>query len=146
MATPAALAAAPAHGSALGHALPIWAVLPFAAMLLAIAVLPLVAGHAWERNRTKAIVSFVVGAPVAIWIALVDPAVLGHTAHEYVALILLLASLFVIAGGIVVRGTLSGTPGLNTALLGIGAVLASFIGTTGASMLLIRPILRANSV
>ena len=58
--------------------------------------------------------------------------------------ILLLGSLYVISGGILVRGSLSGTPLLNTALLGLGAVLASAIGTTGASALLIRPLLRAN--
>ena len=76
----------------------------------------------------------------------VDPIAILHTAHEYVAFIVLLGALFVIAGGIVVRGTLAGTPGLNTGLLAIGALLASLVGTTGASMLLIRPLLRANSV
>jgi Na+/H+ antiporter NhaD/arsenite permease-like protein len=138
--------AAAAHGSSLGHALPLWSVAPFALMLLSIAVLPLVAGHWWEHNRNKAILSAVLGVPVAAWMASRDLAVLGHTTHEYVAFIVLLGALFVVSGGIVVRGTLSGTPGLNAALLGIGAVLASFVGTTGASMLLIRPLLRANAV
>jgi Na+/H+ antiporter NhaD/arsenite permease-like protein len=130
----------------LGHLLPLWSVVPFGMLLLCIAVLPLVAGHFWEHNRNKALLSFLVGAPVAIWIAYLDPMVLAHTAHEYAAFIILLGALFVISGGIVVRGTLAGTPGLNVALLGIGAVLASLIGTTGASMVLIRPLLRANSV
>ncbi len=115
-------------------------------MLLAIAVLPLATPHFWERNRNKALVSLVLGAPVAIWVALLDPGALMHAGHEYAAFIILLGALFVISGGIVVRGTLAGTPGLNTALLGLGAVLASLIGTTGASMVLIRPLLRANSV
>ncbi len=126
--------------------LPLWSVAPFGLMLLSIAVLPLVANHFWEHNRNKAILSVVLGVPIVAWFLRLDPAVLGHTAHEYVAFIILLGALFVIAGGIVVRGTLAGTPGLNAGLLAIGAVLASLIGTTGASMLLIRPLLRANSV
>jgi Na+/H+ antiporter NhaD/arsenite permease-like protein len=142
---PLALAAS-AHGSSLGHELPMWSVAPFAVMLLAIAVLPLVASHFWEHNRNKAILSVVLGVPVAAWIATKDLVALGHVVHEYVAFIILLGALFVIAGGIVVRGTLAGTPGVNTVLLAIGAVIASFVGTTGASMLLIRPLLRANSV
>jgi Na+/H+ antiporter NhaD/arsenite permease-like protein len=123
-----------------------WSVAPFALMLLCIAVLPLVVGHWWEQNRNKALLSALLGAPVAVAMARIDPVVLGHTAHEYVAFIILLGALFVISGGIVVRGTLAGTPGLNTGLLAIGALLASIVGTTGASMLLIRPLLRANSV
>jgi Na+/H+ antiporter NhaD/arsenite permease-like protein len=130
----------------LGHVLPLWAVAPFAILLLCVAVLPLVAGRFWEHNRNKALLSALLGVPVAAWVASLEPMVLVHTAHEYAAFIILLGALFVIAGGIVVRGTLAGTPGLNAVLLGIGALLASIIGTTGASMLLIRPLLRANSV
>jgi Na+/H+ antiporter NhaD/arsenite permease-like protein len=130
----------------LGLELPLWSVAPFALMLLSIAVLPLVAGRYWERNRNKGLVALALGGPVAWWIGWLEPAVLGRTAHEYAAFLLLLGALFVISGGVVVRGTLSGKPGLNTALLAIGAVLASLIGTTGASMVLIRPLLRANSV
>lgn len=130
----------------LGNSLPAWSVLPFAAMLVAIAVMPLAAPHFWEHNRNKAIFSLLLGVPVAAWMASHDASAVLHTAHEYAAFIILLGSLFVIAGGIVVRGTLAGTPGLNVAVLGIGAVLASLIGTTGASVLLIRPLLRANSV
>jgi Na+/H+ antiporter NhaD/arsenite permease-like protein len=130
----------------LGHLLPVWSVAPFALMLLAIAVLPLFAAGFWDRNRNKLILSAILGAPVAIWTATLDPAAVVHTGGEYIAFILLLGALFVISGGIVVRGTLAGTPGLNSVLLAIGAVLASVIGTTGASMLLIRPLLRANSV
>ncbi|HYG70487.1 MAG TPA: sodium:proton antiporter, partial [Anaeromyxobacteraceae bacterium] len=144
IALPPDLLAAARHD--LGHVLPSWSVAPFALMLLSIAVLPLVANHFWEHNRNKALLSVVLGVPVALWVASLDAATLLHTAHEYVAFIILLGALYVIAGGIVVRGTLSGTPGLNTGLLGLGAVLASFIGTTGASMVLIRPLLRANAV
>src|SRR5437762_1637335 len=138
---PAAIPDAP-H---LGNVLPIWSVIPFAVMLLCIAVLPLAAGKLWERNLNKAILSAVLGVPVALWIATIDATAVAHAASEYVAFIVLLGALFVISGGIVLRGTLAGTPGLNAALIGIGAVLASVVGTTGASMLLIRPLLRANS-
>src|SRR6266542_2350437 len=131
---------------ALGHRLPAWSTAPFGLMLLAIAVLPLARPLFWAHNRNKALVSLVLGAPVAIWIALLEPGAVLHAAHEYAAFIILLGALFAISGGIVVRGTLAGTPGLNTVLLGLGAVLASLIGTTGASMVLVRPLLRANSV
>ncbi len=142
----AAVTAAAGGAEALGLRLPAWSVVPFGLMLLSIAVLPLSAPRFWERNRNKALVSLVLGAPVALWVGLLDPAAVLHTAHEYVAFVVLLGALFVISGGIVVRGTLAGTPGLNAILLAIGAVLASLIGTTGASMVLIRPLLRANSV
>ncbi len=135
-----------AHAALLGHRLPLWAVAPFVGMLLCIAVLPLVASGFWEHNRNKALVSVVLGVPVALWIGNLQPHTLLHTAHEYVAFIVLLGALFVISGGIVIRGTLAGTPGVNIVLLACGAVLASLIGTTGASMVLIRPLLRANSV
>jgi Na+/H+ antiporter NhaD/arsenite permease-like protein len=130
----------------LGHMLPLWSVVPFALMLVCIAVLPLVAGRIWDRNRNKLILSAVLGAPVIIWTSMLDSAAVVHAASEYAAFIIMLGALFVISGGIVVRGTLAGTPGLNTIMLSVGAVLASVIGTTGASMLLIRPLLRANSV
>ena len=142
----APLVTATADVPALGHRLPLWSVVPFALVLLAVAVLPLVAGHWWEHNRNKLLVSAVLGAPVAAWMASLEPSAVLHSGHEYLAFIVLLGSLFVISGGVVVRGTLAGTPGLNTVLLAIGAALASVIGTTGASMLLIRPLLRANSV
>ena len=137
------MASAPAP---LGLLLPPWSVVPFGLMLLSIALLPLVAVRFWEHNRNKALVSVLLGAPVAAWILWLEPSALAHTAHEYLAFLILLGALFVISGGIVVRGTLAGTPGLNAALLAVGAVLASLIGTTGASMVLIRPLLRANSV
>jgi Na+/H+ antiporter NhaD/arsenite permease-like protein len=144
--TPGAAPAAGAGSPALGHLLPAWSVAPFGLMLLAIAVLPLAAPHFWERNRSKALVSLALGGPVALWVGLLDPGAVLHAAHEYVAFVVLLGALYVISGGIVVRGTLAGTPGLNSALLAMGAVLASLIGTTGASMVLVRPLLRANSV
>jgi Na+/H+ antiporter NhaD/arsenite permease-like protein len=133
-------------GPSLGHRLPLWSVAPFVLMLLCIALLPLLTPHLWERNRNKALLSLALGAPVAIWMGALDLPAVAHAGHEYAAFIILLGALFVISGGVVVRGTLAGTAGLNTLLLGIGAVLASLIGTTGASMVLVRPLLRANSV
>ena len=74
-----------------------------------------------------------------------DASVVAHTALEYVSFIALLGALFVISGGILLRGDIRATPEVNTAFLGVGALLANLIGTTGASMLLIRPMLRTNA-
>ncbi len=128
----------------LGTIIPIWSVVPFGVMLLAIAVLPMLVPTWWHHNKNRALVALVLGLPMATWMAVLDYQAVLHTLHEYAAFIILLGALFVISGGIVIRGTLSGTPGVNTILLLIGGVLASFIGTTGAAMLLIRPLLRAN--
>jgi Na+/H+ antiporter NhaD/arsenite permease-like protein len=132
----------------LGHELPMWTVAPFAILLGCIALFPLVAPHWWEHNRNKGWVALALGAPIAIYLLAAFGTEGGHALleklHEYVAFIVLLAALFVISGGIYVQGSLSGTPLVNTGLLAFGAVIASFVGTTGASMLLIRPLLRAN--
>jgi Na+/H+ antiporter NhaD/arsenite permease-like protein len=144
----AALAAESANPS-MGRELPLASVVPFVALLGAIAILPLATPHWWEHNTNKLIVSAVLGAPLAIYLALMygqDGLVpLEHAALEYLSFIALLGSLFVISGGIYVKGSLSGTPILNTAILAIGGVLANIVGTTGASVLLIRPLLRANA-
>ena len=124
--------------------LPIWSAAPFAGMLLAIAVLPLVVEQWWGNNRNKAIVSAVLGLPVALYFVFANPERLGHTALEYGAFVCLLGVLFVISGGIHIKGGPAGTPLSNTVTLALGAVIANAIGTTGASMLLIRPLLRAN--
>jgi Na+/H+ antiporter NhaD/arsenite permease-like protein len=125
----------------------LWSV-PFAGILLSIAILPLVAPLFWHHHFGK------VAAAWALVFLLPFAAVFGpglaavNFVHallaEYVPFIILLTALFTVAGGIYIRGNLHGSPGLNTAILAIGAVLASFMGTTGASMLLIRPLIRAN--
>jgi Na+/H+ antiporter NhaD/arsenite permease-like protein len=129
-------------------ALPVWTVLPFLLLLLSIAVLPLVLPHFWESNRNKALVAGGLALPVATYLVAAHGAAgvheLEEKAKEYASFIVLLASLFVVTGGIYVRGSLAGTPLVNTGLLGLGALIASWIGTTGASVLLIRPLLRAN--
>src|SRR4051812_31699115 len=132
----------------MGAVLPLWTVLPFVSLLLCIAILPLAAGHWWEHNRNKAIIVGFLSAIVAVYMI----ASHGHhglhevldKVHEYLSFIILLTALYVISGGIYIKGSLNGTPLANTMLLAIGAVLASIIGTTGASVLLIRPLLRAN--
>ncbi len=124
--------------------MPWYAVLPFVAMLLAIAVCPLWVPHWWERNRHKLLVSGALGLPIAGTYLVRRPAVLLHTLEEYVSFILLLAALYAISGGIRLTGDLEATPLTNTVFLAAGSALASLIGTTGASMLLIRALLETN--
>src|SRR6478609_10626851 len=131
----------------MGVVLPLWTVLPFVALLLCIAILPLTFGHWWEKNGNKAIVAVALAGIIAIYLLSYGQQgfdELIEKLKEYASFIILLASLYIISGGIYVRGSLSGTPLANTVLLAIGAVLASIIGTTGASVLLVRPLLRAN--
>jgi len=129
----------------LGHSLPLWTVVPFAGLLLSIALLPVAAPAFWGRHRNKAAVAALWSAPVAVLFLARAPHELLLTMKDYASFILLLAALFVISGGIVVRGDLRATPSVNTAFLLTGAVLANVIGTTGASLLLIRPLLQTNS-
>ncbi len=132
----------------LGAQLPLVSVLPFVALLLTIAVAPLVAPHWWHSNRNKALVAALLSLPILfeLGMAMGEPgrAVLGEKGHEYIGFIVVIGALFVITGGITFEGSLSGTPLVNTGVLGLGAVLANVLGTTGASVLLIRPLLRAN--
>jgi Na+/H+ antiporter NhaD/arsenite permease-like protein len=122
---------------------PAW-VLPFVGILLAIALLPLFASHFWESNLRKLGLSAVLGLPV-LWLYLRHhPEALAHMAEDYVSFIILLGSLYVISGGVKLEGDLPARPSVNAAFLGLGSLLASFIGTTGASMLLIRPLLQTN--
>ena len=125
-------------------ALPVFSIVPFAAMLLAIAVCPLWTPHWWESNRNKLVVACALGLPVAGLYAARHPHVLLETVQEYVSFMLLLTALYVIAGGIRLTGDLRATPLVNTTFLATGSVLASFLGTTGAAMLLIRPVLQTN--
>ena len=125
----------------------IW-IVPFAGILLSIAIFPLAAPHFWHHHFGKVSLfwALVFVVPFATFHG---PSTAGaevvHTALlEYIPFIILLFSLFTVAGGILVTGNLHGSPGVNTAILGIGTVIASWIGTTGASMVLIRPLLRAN--
>lgn len=138
------LVGAEGFGTSLGYQLAVGWVAPFVLLLLSIALLPLIVPHWWESNLNKGIISALFGLPVGVYIFVLDGHRLIETGIEYVAFIVLLAALFIISGGIYLRGSLMGIPSVNTAVLGTGAILANIFGTTGASMLLVRPILRAN--
>jgi len=131
----------------LGESLPLYACIPFACMLLSIALLPLVAGTFWHHHFGK--ISAFWAASLAIPFVVVYKGVaiyeiLHIILADYVPFIILLWALFTVSGGILLRGTLRGTPLVNTIIILIGTILASWMGTTGAAMLLIRPFLRAN--
>jgi Na+/H+ antiporter NhaD/arsenite permease-like protein len=131
----------------LGDLLNVVSVAPFALLLLCIAMFPLFNPHWWEHNRNKGIIVLGLGLPIIAYLLSFGHhglEAMEHAGKEYVSFLLMLGSLFVISGGIYVRGALRGSPMINTMFLGLGACIASFIGTTGASMLLIRPLLRAN--
>ena len=140
-----ALAATGPDGATLSLA---WC-LPFVGMLLSIALLPLVAPHFWHDHfgKVAAFWSLALLLPFGIAFGLeADAHALVHAlVAEYIPFILLLLALYTISGGILVSGTLRGSATLNTGLLALGTVLASIMGTTGAAMLLIRPLLKANA-
>ena len=147
----AALACLPALASAAeldGAALSLWWGVPFAGVLLSIAVMPLVAPIFWHHHFGKVTaawsLAFLLPFAMVFGPGLATASFVHALLAEYIPFVILLTALFTVAGGIYIRGNLHGTPALNTTILAIGAVLASFMGTTGASMLLIRPLIRAN--
>ncbi|MBI4456187.1 MAG: sodium:proton antiporter [Acidobacteria bacterium] len=113
-------------------------------MLLAVATFPLAVQHWWERNTNKLCISLLLGSPVLLYYLQRNPGSLWETGIEFTSFIILLASLYVVAGGILITGNLRATPQANTGFLAAGALLASFIGTTGASLLLIRSLVQTN--
>jgi len=127
------------------NSVPIYAGAPFVILLLLIAIMPLALPKFWGKNRNKAMIAAIVSLPILYFLIINSPHELMLTLKDYFSFIVLLGSLFIISGGILLTGDLKATPATNTRLLFIGAVLANFIGTTGASMLLIRPMLRTNS-
>jgi Na+/H+ antiporter NhaD/arsenite permease-like protein len=127
---------------------PSWTVLPFFALVLAMAVLPITSPRAWEKPGFQAAVCFVCSAPVAVYLlayASGGHAVMSGAIRSYFSFVSTLAALYVISSGIHVSGDIAATPRVNVGFLVVGSLLASAIGTTGASMLLIRPFLRTNS-
>ena len=120
-------------------------VIPFALLLLCIAILPLFAPQFWEHNRNKAIIAGLLSVPILAYLFLREPMSVVHSMREYVSFIALLGSLFIVSGGIHLEGDLKATPATNTGLLALGGILANILGTTGASMLLIRTVLKTNS-
>lgn len=131
-----------------GASLSLWWALPFAGLLLSIALLPQVAPRFWHLHFGKIATAWALlfllpfAATHGIGLALGE--VLHTAALEYLPFVILLFALFVISGGIRVRSNLIGTPGINTGLLAFGTGLASLTGTTGAAMLLVRPLIQAN--
>ncbi len=131
-----------------GASMSLWWALPFAGLLLSIATGPLLFPHVWEHHYGKIAAAWaaLVVAPLVFAFGphLATEAVLHALLTEYMPFIILLFALFTIAGGILVAGNIHGTPLTNAGLLLVGALMASVVGTTGASMILIRPIIRAN--
>ena len=130
----------------IAHEVSAFLLIPFVLMLLSIAIGPVVAGHWWEKNINKLVVALVLGIPTAIILIAQG---FGHELQhqivfDYIPFVLLLGGLFTVTGGIRLSGDIRATPGVNTLFLGIGAILASLMGTTGAAMLLIRPVLETN--
>ena len=134
--------------------LPIWTVIPFVGLLLTIGVMSFIAAnyphnrlaHMWENNNYKLAIATLWAIPVLILFAyLGEWKPILHSLEEYFAFIVLIFALFAISGGIYLEGDLKATPIVNTTFLAIGAVIANFFGTAGASMILIRPLLRTNS-
>ncbi len=134
-------------GHDLGKFLPLWSIIPFGGILLSIALFPLFAPHFWHAHFAKVSAVWALVFAIPFLIAFRGGAlyqILHIYLVDYIPFIILLWSLFTVSGGIHVGGSLRGTPALNTLLILIGTILASWMGTTGASMVLIRPVLRAN--
>jgi Na+/H+ antiporter NhaD/arsenite permease-like protein len=143
----AAAGATGGHGDEIGKHLPVWSIIPFVGILLSIALCPLLTPHFWHHHFGKVSLGWAILFAVPFWYFYRDVA-LYNMFHiyliDYIPFIILLWGLFTIAGGIVVRGSIKGTPIVNTIMLLIGTILASWVGTTGAAMVMIRPVLRAN--
>ncbi|UCH64287.1 MAG: sodium:proton antiporter [Fidelibacterota bacterium] len=145
-----ALASSEADGGGdhLGRILPLWSVIPFIGILLSIAIFPLVAPSFWHHHFPKVSAAWAIIFAVPFLIAYRGEAfyeIVHIIVVDYIPFIVVLWGLFTVGGGIVLRGKLVGTPAVNTVLLLIGTLLASWTGTTGAAMLMIRPVLRANA-
>ena len=128
---------------------PLWLCIPFACLLLCIAIIPLVKGEWWEKYRPFAVIFwsllFIIPFAVKYGAGTAAETVLECLVNDYLTFIVLLFGLFCVAGNITVEGSLVGSPRVNVILLGIGTLLSSWIGTTGASMLLVRPVIKMNS-
>ena len=128
---------------------PIWLCIPFAGLLLCIAVLPLVKPEWWEKNQPLAVAvwSLLFIIPFAVTYSAGDAVetVLECILNDYLTFIVLLFGLFCVAGNITLEGDLAGSPRVNVIFLAIGTLLSSCIGTTGASMLMVRPMIKMNS-
>lgn len=128
------------------HEVEPWAMIPFAMMLLSIAVMPLAAEKWWHSNLHKLYVSFALAIAAGIYLAVngMGAELLHQMLYDYMPFIVLLGALFIVTGGIRIEGNVAATPAANVSVLCSGFVLASFMGTTGAAMLLIRRLIEIN--
>ena len=129
--------------------LPLWLCIPFAGLLLCIAIMPLVKAEWWESHQLHAVILwsilFIIPFAITQGVGTAAETVLECIINDYLGFIVLLFGLFCVAGNISLDGDLVGSPRVNTIILLIGTFLSSLIGTTGASMLLVRPIIKMNS-
>jgi Na+/H+ antiporter NhaD/arsenite permease-like protein len=133
----------------LGKSLPLWSGFPFAGILLSIALFPLLAPQFWHHHFGKVTAAWALLFVVPFWLTYHGAAmheILHIYLKDYIPFIILLWALYTVAGGILLEGAPVGTPLTNTVMLAIGTLIASWVGTTGASMLLIRPMLRMNKL
>ena len=130
-------------------AIPIWLCIPFAGLLLSIAVMPLIKPDWWEKHQPLAVafwsVLFIVPFAAKYGMFTMGETVLECVVNDYLTFIILLFGLFCVAGNITIDGEFAGSPRINTALFVLGTLLSSVIGTTGSSMLLVRPFIKMNS-
>ena len=130
-------------------AVPIWLCIPFAGLLLCIAVLPLIKAEWWEEHQPHAVIFlswlFIVPFALSVSVGTALETVLECIVNDYLTFIILLFGLFCVSGNITMSGDLAGSPRVNVGLLALGTLLSSWIGTTGASMLMIRPVIKMNS-
>ena len=130
-------------------AVPVWLCLPFAGLLLCIAVMPLVKGEWWDAHKPHVVILWILAMmipfSVVYGVGEMAETVLDCAVNDYVTFIILLFGLFCVSGNITMEGDFAGSPRVNVGLLALGTILASCIGTTGASMLMVRPVLKMNS-
>jgi len=148
MASPVFASSDPQQPVHLGSELPLWSAFPFLGILLSIALLPLLAPHFWHHHFPKVSAAWSLIFAIPFLFAYKGQA-LSEILHiyivDYIPFIILLWGLYTIAGGIFVKGSLKGTPAVNVVIILVGTMLASWVGTTGAAMITIRPLLRANA-
>ena len=148
MANPMTALAAEQEGGASASSVPLWMCIPFAGLLLCIAILPLVKAEWWEEHQPHAValwsILFIIPFAMRYSAGTALETVLECLVNDYLTFIILLFGLFCVAGNITMSGDLAGSPRVNVGLLALGTLLSSWIGTTGASMLMIRPMIRAN--
>jgi Na+/H+ antiporter NhaD/arsenite permease-like protein len=126
--------------------IPLYTIIPFILMLGSIALFPLFSNKFWLKNKNKLLIAIIISIPVVVWLLLnnLEFRLIKSVVFDYLPFIILLGSLFVITGGIFLTSDIEAKPSVNVLFLGIGALLASFMGTTGAAMLLIRPLIQTN--